>query len=95
MGITWEYGHSICGESFTNNIDRFEAVPRKKISSLRGHLHKCVNTVVASYGMYPRHISCFRVPKGNMETLSLRENDQFKPIQGQLFTLTFVLYFYN
>ena len=49
MGITRGYGHSISREYCTNNIDGFEAVLRKMISSLRGRLHKSVNTVVASY----------------------------------------------
>ena len=43
------YGHSISGEFCTNNIDGFEAVLGKMISSVRGCLHKSVNTVVASY----------------------------------------------
>ena len=53
MGITRGYGHSISGEYRTNNIDGFEAVLRKMISSLRGRLHKSVNTVVASYVSSP------------------------------------------
>ena len=50
MGITRGYGH---------NIDGFESVLRKRISSLKGHLHKSVNTIVAFY--LPR-VSCCQVP---------------------------------
>ena len=53
MGITRGYGHSISREYCTNNIDGFEAVLRKMISSLGGRLHKSVNTVVASYVSSP------------------------------------------
>ena len=56
MGITRGYGHSISREYCTNNIDIFEAVLRKMISSLRGRLHKSVNTVVASYLSSPYFI---------------------------------------
>ena len=40
MGISRGYGHSISRKYCTNNIDGFEAVLRKMISSLRGRLHK-------------------------------------------------------
>ena len=56
MGITRGYGHSISREYCTNKIDGFEAVLRKMISSLRGQLHKSVNTVVASYVSSPYFI---------------------------------------
>ena len=56
MGINRGYGHSISREYCTNNIDGFEAVLRKMISSLRGRLHKSVNTVVASYVSSPYFI---------------------------------------
>ena len=54
MGITRGYGHSLSGEFCTNNMDGFHAVlKKKKILSLRGHLHKSVNTVVASHVSSP------------------------------------------
>ena len=49
MGIARWYGQNISGEFCTNSIDIFEAVLRKMISSLRGRLHKSVNTDVVSY----------------------------------------------
>ena len=61
MVITRGYGHSISREYCTNNIDGFEAVLRKMISSLRGRLYKSVNIVVASY-MYLPHTSSYQVP---------------------------------
>ena len=70
MGITRGYGHSISREYCTNNIDGFEAVLRKMISSLRGRLYKSVNTVVASYVSSPYFIlSSPLCAKWNIETL--------------------------
>ena len=60
MGIIRGYGHSISSEYCTNNIDGLEADLRKMISSLRGWLHKSVNTILASY--VSAHISCYQVP---------------------------------
>ena len=72
MGITREYGHSKSSEFCTNNIDGFKAVLRKIISSLRGRLHKNVNTLVASYVSSPYFmLSSPLCAKFNMETLIL------------------------
>ena len=65
------YGHSISGEFCTNNMDGFHAVPKKKnFLSLKGHLHKSVNTVVASY--VSSRISCCQVPYVLNEIWSLQ-----------------------
>ena len=59
-------------EYCTNNIDGFEVVLRKMISSLRGRLHKSINTVVASYVSSPYFmLSSPLCAKRNMETLIL------------------------
>ena len=72
MGIARGYGHSMSGGFYTNNIDGFEAVLRKMISSLRVHLHKRVNIVVASYVSSPHFIlSSPLCTKWNMWTLFL------------------------
>ena len=52
MGIIRGYG-CVSGEVCINNIDGFEAALRTMISSLRCHLHKSVNTAVASYVSSP------------------------------------------
>ena len=68
MGITRGYGHSISSECCTNNINGFEAVLRKMISSLKGQLHKSVNTIVASYASSPYFmLSSPLCAKWNME----------------------------
>ena len=68
----WGHGHCISSEFCINNIDGFEAVLRKMISSLKGLLRQSV-TVVASYVFSPY----FMLPsplcaKWNMETLTLK-----------------------
>ena len=75
MGITRGYGHNISGKFCINNIDGLGAVLRKMISSLRGRLHKSVNTVLASY-VSSRYfmLSSPLCAKWNMETLILWEN---------------------
>ena len=75
MGISRGYGHSIPREYCTNNIDGFQAVLRKMISSLRGRLHRSVNTVVASYVSSPYFmLSSPLCAKWNVETLIVQEN---------------------
>ena len=75
MGISRGYGHSISKEYCTNNIDGFQAVLRKMISSLRSRLHKSVNTVVTSYVSSPYFmLSSPLCAKWNVETLIMREN---------------------
>ena len=75
VGISRGYGQSISREYCTNNIDGFQAVLRKMISSLRGRLHKSVNTVVASYVSSPYFmLSSPLCAKWNVETLIMREN---------------------
>ena len=60
MGITRGYGHSISKGYRTNNIDGFEVVLRKMISSLRGQLHKSV--ILLWLPMYLPRTSCYQVP---------------------------------
>ena len=75
MWTTRGYGHSISREYCTNNIDGFETVLGKMISSLRGWLHKSVNTVVASYVSSQYFmLSSPLCAKWNVEILIVREN---------------------
>ena len=63
------------GEFCINNIHGFQAILGKMISSLRGRLHKSVNTGLAFYVSLQYFIlSSPLCAKGNMETLILREN---------------------